>query len=130
MKPSKCRLGSIHVLFLLALQHYGAKRCIAFVKMVPTSRSWQIPNNNNHNVRLYESMISSERAQSSDEWVAQAFEPATIASIHPEVGAIVGPERCLIYDTTLRGEKLRYLLLFYELLGSLLNLLILIGTDL
>lgn len=100
MKPSKCRAGPIHVLFLLALQHYDAIRCIALVHTGPNRRSWQRPNT----IRLHESTISSEYAQSSDAWVAQAFEPTNTAALHPEEGAIVGPERCLVYDTTLRGE--------------------------
>ena len=101
MEPLKCRLGPIHVLFLLVLQHYVTIRCIiALVHTGPNRRSWQRPNT----MRLHESMISSEYAQSSDAWVAQAFEPTNTAALHPEEGAIVGPERCLIYDTTLRGE--------------------------
>ncbi len=55
-------------------------------------------------VQVFESTISSEATQSSDSWVAQSFETISSATIQPEAEAVVGPGRCLIYDTTLRGE--------------------------
>jgi hypothetical protein len=100
MKPTRSLLAPTVVLFLLASssQHHDFGCCNAFMLKAP-SNIWQ-----RSAVRICESTISSEATQSRDSWVAQSFETIRSATILPEEEAVVGPGRCLIYDTTLRGE--------------------------